>query len=75
MLCIPIKGGKAGQPVLHWPALRLTRKNAEWVGPPRKIIVARIPDPPRIRAGPRIYGLAPIFFFFFLHFVLKKLSN
>jgi len=32
------RGGKAGQPALHWPVPRLASKNAGRVGPPHKVI-------------------------------------
>jgi len=62
-------------PLRAWPA-----KMQDELALPAKLLRARIPDPPRIRAGPQICWPARVLFFFklnifFLHFVFKKLSN
>jgi len=45
-------------PLRAWPA-----KMQDELARPAKLLRARIPNPPRIRAGPRICGPARILFF------------
>jgi len=60
LVSIIVRDDKVGQPAPHWPAPHLTHKSATR---PAKLLRVRIPDPPRIRAGPRVCGPARDFFF------------
>jgi len=66
---------KRASPSRVWPA-----KMRHGLARPAKLLRAKIPNPPRIRADPLVCGPARVLFLkikylFILHFVLKKLSD